>query len=139
MPYTGSMAGTFAQRHARATDAALEAGAQELINGLKDMKPLGLAKGYTSGDYVTGDLLASIQATDPYTQAGTRHISVYTDLMYAVYWEYGHYNVFVAGGSTTIGGNDAAYVREERWYPTLIRKDADILAAYARVYKRFME
>jgi hypothetical protein len=31
------------------------------------------------------------------------------------------------------------YEREERWYPTLIRKDEDIAAAYARVYKRFME
>jgi hypothetical protein len=138
MSYTGSMAGTFAQRHTRAVDAALEAAANELINGLKDEKPLGLNKGYTSGDFVTGDLLNSIQATNPYTSAGTRHISVYTDLMYAVYWEYGHYNVFVAGGSTTIGGNDAAYVREERWYPTLIRKDEDIMAAYSRVYKRFM-
>jgi hypothetical protein len=128
MPYTGSMAGTFAQRHARATDAALEAGAQELINGLKDTKPLGLTQGYTSGDFVTGNLLNSIFATEPYTANGTRHISVYTDLLYALYWEMGHINAFTR-----------KYEREERWYPTLIRKDEDIFAAYARVYKRFMD
>jgi hypothetical protein len=128
MPYTGSMAGTFAQRHARATDAALEAGAQELINGLKDTKPLGLTQGYTSGAFVTGNLLNSIFATEPYTANGTRHISVYTDVPYALYWEMGHVNAFTR-----------KYEREERWYPTLIRKDEDIAAAYARVYKRFME
>jgi hypothetical protein len=140
MSYTGGMASTFAQRHTRATDAALEAGAQELINGLKDTKPLGLAKGYTTGDFVTGNLLASILATDPYTSAGTRHISVYTDLMYAVYWEYGHYNIFVGGAIGSNGGNfSAGLQREERWVPTMHRKSDDVAAAYARVYKRFME
>ena len=127
MSYTGSMAGTFAQRHARAIDAALEAGAQELINGLKDDKPLGLTQGYTSGDFVTGNLLNSIQATDPYTEKGTRHIRVYTDVLYALYWEMGHQNVFTR-----------KYERQERWGPTLQRKDEDIFAAYARVYQRFM-
>src|SRR4051812_13456471 len=128
MPYTGSLASTFATRHARATDAALVAGAQELINGLKDQKPLGLASGYTSGAFVTGETLNSIQATDPYTEAGTRHIRVYTDLLRALYWEYGHMNLFTR-----------RYERQERWAPTLARKDEDIFAAYARVYKRFME
>jgi hypothetical protein len=128
MTYTGGMASTFEQRHKRATDAALEAGAQELINGLKDTKPLGLTQGYTSGDFVTGETLNSIQSTDPYTQEGRRAISVYTDLKRALYWEYGHINAFTR-----------KYEREERWYPTLIRKDEDIFNAYARVYKRFME
>src|SRR5690348_15439393 len=94
MSYTGSMAGTFAARHARAVDAGLEAGAQELINGLKDDKPLARTQGSTSGDFVTGKLLNSIQATDPYTEKGTRHIRVYTDVLYALYWEMGHQNVF---------------------------------------------
>lgn len=128
MTYTGGLASTFTARHQRATDAALEAGAQELINGLKDEKPAGLTRGYTSGDFVTGNLLNSIQATDPYTEQGTRHIRVYTDLLYALYWEMGHINTFTR-----------KYERQERWAPTLVRKDADIFAAYARTYKRFME
>ena len=127
MSYTGSMAGTFATRHRKATDDALVASAQELINGLKDPKPLGLRGGYTSGRFVTGNLLGSIQATDPYTEAGTRHISVYTDLEYAKHWEDGHNNIF-----------SRRREQETRWKPTLRRKDEDILAVYARVYRRSM-
>jgi hypothetical protein len=127
MSYTGSMAGTFATRHRKATDDALVASAQELINGLKDPKPLGLRGGYTSGRFVTGNLLGSIQATDPYTEAGTRHISVYTDLEYAKHWEEGHQNIF-----------SRRREQEERWKPTLRRKEEDILAVYARVYRRSM-
>ena len=127
MSYTGSMAGTFATRHRKATDDALTAAAQELINGLKDPKPLGLRGGYTSGRFVTGNLLGSIQATDPYTEAGTRHISVYTDLEYAKHWEEGHQNIF-----------SRRREQEERWRPTLQRKEEDILAVYSRVYRRSM-
>lgn len=127
MGYTGGFAPTFAQRHARATDAALEAGAQELINGLKDPKPLGLRGGYTSGKFVTGNLLNSIFATEPYTQAGTRHISVYTDVNYARFWEEGHENRFTRRRE-----------QQERWAPTLRRKDEDIFVAFARTYQRFM-
>jgi hypothetical protein len=127
MSYTGSMAGTFTTRHRKATDDALVASAQELINGLKDPKPLGLRGGYTSGAFVTGNLLGSIAATDPYTDKGTRHISVYTDLEYARFWEEGHQNVF-----------SRRREQEERWRPTLQRKEEDILLVYARVYKRSM-
>jgi hypothetical protein len=127
MPYTGGMAPTFAQRHRKATDAALVAGAQELINGLKDPKPLGLRGGYTSGAFVTGNLLNSIQATDPYTHEGVRAISVYTDVDYALFWEEGHENRFTRRRE-----------QEERWKPTLRRKDEDILIVYSRVYKRAM-
>jgi hypothetical protein len=127
MPYTGSMAGTFQQRHRTATDAALTAAAQELINGLKDPKPLGLRGGYTSGRFVTGNLLGSIAATEPYTDKGTRHISVYTDLEYAKHWEEGHNNIF-----------SRRREQEERWRPTLQRKEEDILAVYSRVYRRSM-
>jgi hypothetical protein len=129
MSYTGSMAGTFATRHRKATDDALVASAQELINGLKDPKPLGLRGGYTSGAFVTGNLLGSIQATDPYTDKGVRAILVFTDLAYAEYWdrERGHYNIF-----------SRRQEQESRWKPTLRRKDEDILAVYARVYRRSM-
>lgn len=127
MGYTGGFAPTFTQRHARAVDAALEAGAQELINGLKDPKPLGLRGGYTSGAFVTGNLLNAIFATDPYTQAGTRHISVYTDVDYARFWEEGHENRFTRRRE-----------QQERWAPTLRRKDEDIFMAFARTYQRFM-
>ena len=127
MSYTGSMAGVFAARGRKATDDALRAAAQELINGLKDPKPLGLRGGYTSGAFVTGNLLNSIQATDPYTDRGTRAISVYTDVNYALFWEEGHDNRFTRRRE-----------QEERWKPTLRRKEEDILLVYSRVYRRSM-
>jgi hypothetical protein len=127
VPYTGGFVPTFSQRHQRATDDALRAGAQELINGLKDSKPFGLRGGYTSGAWVTGNVLNSIFATEPYTQAGTRHISVYTDVDYARLWEDGHNNRFTR-----------RFEQQQRWAPTLRRKDEDILLVYARVYKRMM-
>ena len=127
MGYTGSMAGTFRQRHERATAAALQAAAQVVVNGLKDAKPQGLAGGYTSGDFVTGNLINSIDTTAVQTDSGGAHIMVYTDVMYAVYWEYGHFNIFLR-----------RFIREERWRPTLDRKSDEAFRAYARVYDRFM-
>lgn len=127
MSYTGSMAGAFRQRHERATQAALQAGAQVVVNGLKDEKPLGLVGGYTSGAFVTGNLLGSIMMTEPQQDGGAWVIFVYTDVMYAVYWEYGHYNIFTR-----------RYERQERWLPTLVRTREDVIKAYQRVYVRFM-
>jgi len=129
MPYTGSMAGAFKARHGPAVDAALKAAAQELINGLKDEKPEGLRGGYTSGDFVTGKSLGEIFATDPFSgPSGTRFILVSTDSPFALYWEFGHVNMFTR-----------KYEREERWGPTLSRKYDDCMDAYARVYSRFMK
>lgn len=127
MSYTGSMAGAFRSRHERARVAALEAAANVVVNGLKDDKPLGLTQGYTSGDFVTGNLLNSIFTTDPKQDGGGWHVLVYTDLMYSVYWEYGHFNVFTR-----------KYERQERWLPTLIRTQDEQVKAFQRVYQRFM-
>lgn len=127
MPYSGSMAGAFRQRHERAVRAALQAGAQVLINGLKEQKPAGLAGGYTSGAFVTGEGLASIFMADPQQDGGVWVIFVATDDVKQVYWEYGHFNLFTR-----------KYEREERWHPTANRKAGEVHTAYARVYDRFM-
>ena len=127
MTYTGGLVPTFKVRANNARNNALAAAAQELINGLKDPKPLGLRGGYTSGKFVTGNLLNSIQATDPYFESGAWHISVYTDVDYAAFWEEGHENRFTRRRE-----------QEERWKPTLRRKEEDIVRVYARVYSRIM-
>lgn len=127
MPYTGSMAGAFRSRGERASVMALRAAAQVIVNGLKDPKPDGLRGGYTSGAFVTGNVLNSIFVTDPERDGNVWVIFVATDVMYAVYWEYGHYNIFLR-----------KFVREQRWLPTLNRKANDALTAYQRVYAREM-
>ena len=127
MSYTGSMAGVFKSRHEAATKAALEAAANVVVNGLKDDKPLGLNQGYTTGAFVTGNNVNSIQTTEPKQDGAGWHVLVFTDLMYDVYWEYGHYNIFTR-----------KYERQERWLPTLIRTQDEQVKAYQRVYVRFM-
>jgi hypothetical protein len=127
MPYTGSMAGAFRSRHERATAAALQGGAQVVVNGLKEPKPNGLRGGYTSGAFVTGNVLNSVFVTPVRQDGAGWHVFVATDVMYAVYWEYGHYNIFLR-----------RFVREERWRPTLDRTSDGVIAAYQRVYARFM-
>jgi hypothetical protein len=127
MPYTGSMAGAFRSRGERATSMALQAAAQVMVNGLKDPKPEGLRGGYTSGAFVTGNVLNSIFVAGPFRDADGQAIYVATDVMYAVYWEFGHYNIFLR-----------RYIREPRWGTTLQRKAGDAIAAYRRVYAREM-
>jgi hypothetical protein len=121
------MAGTFRARHERAVDAALRAAAQVVVNGLKDEKPEGLRGGYTSGDFVTGNILNSITISDTARDRQGTFVLVGTNVMYAVYWEFGHINVFTR-----------KYERQERWGPTLARTSDEATAAYRRVYARFM-
>ena len=127
MSYTGSVAGAFRSRHERATVMALRAAAQVVVNGLKEPKPNGLRGGYTSGDFVTGETLNSIFVTEPQRDGDGMSVLVATDLMRAVYWEYGHYNIFLR-----------RFVREERWRPTLDRKADDVFRVFQRAYASAM-
>jgi len=127
MPYVGGLAIAFQGRNGGATEAALKAAAQVVVNGLKDEKPLGVRGGFTSGAFVTGNLLGSIDMTDVVRTPEGPAIAVYTDAEYAVYWEYGHFNIF-----------SRKYEREERWEPTLRRVADEANAAFARTYRRFM-
>ena len=127
MSYTGGLALTFRQRRDRATEGALRAAAQVMVNGLKDPKPDGLRGGYTSGAFVTGNVLNSVFVTDVQRDLGGWSIAVATDVMYAVFWEFGHVNIFTR-----------RYEREERWRPTMLRKADEAMDAYQRVYARVM-
>jgi hypothetical protein len=125
MGYTGGLGAYFRTHRQRATDAALRASAQVIVNGLKEKSTSGgLAEGYTSGAFVTGTLLNSIFISEPFTDAGGKRFRLIgTNLAYAVYWEVGHYNIFTR-----------RYEREERWRPTLLRKYDEAVAAYHRAY-----
>jgi hypothetical protein len=125
MSYTGGMAQMFERRHGRAVDDALRAGAEEYIEGLKEQKPAGLKGGYTSGAFSDDRQIDSLYVGDPFTNKGARAVFVFTDAKWAPAWEYGHINLFTG-----------KYERQERWGPTLIRKQEDIFAAEARAYRR---
>lgn len=105
----------------RARSAGLIAAATVLINAVKR----GLTGGYTSGDFVTGHVLNSVTRTEP--DLGDGSIQVGTNVMYALYWELGHVNMYTR-----------RFERVEIWYPALRDTAEAQRQAYARAHARVM-
>ncbi len=107
----------------KATEAGLLAAAAVVENEVKT----GLRGGYTSGNFVTGHVLASVTHSEPSLGPSGAFILVGTDVMYALFWELGHMNLFTR-----------KFERKEVWMPALLSTRAEQLAAFQRVYQRFM-
>ena len=122
MAYQSNLAAVQAQMH-RARDAGLIAAAQVVVNAVKE----DLAGGYTSGAFVTGNVLNSVTRTDPTDENGVRVIRVGSDVDYALFWEIGHRNLFTR-----------RFERNEVWVPALLRTAQQQADAFARVFARFM-
>lgn len=107
----------------RAIDGALIAAATVVENDVKRR----LIGGYTSGAFVTGNVLNSVTRTEPQRDAQGPFILVGTDVLYALFWEIGHHNLFTR-----------KYERKEVWMPALLDTKARQLAAAQRVFTRIM-
>jgi len=107
-----------ALRRARAD--ALIAATQVHINGFKRA----LAGGYTSGDFVSGNTLNHVTRTDPQDIGDEMRIAVGTNLMYNLYWELGHINLFLR-----------RFVRVEIWLPTFLQNATRAARVYAAYLK----
>jgi hypothetical protein len=109
----------------QATKLGLRAGAYVLRNAV--MREL--AGGFTSGLFVTGNLLNSVTLSDVYP-IGTSAFGIRcgTNVLYALYWELGHYNIFLR-----------AFVRVEKWRPALMDSREDIRKAYSRTWQANMK
>ena len=110
-------------RMQQATDAGLLAAAAVVENKVKE----GLRGGYTSGAFVTGHVMASVNHSEPELGPNGAFILVGTDVMYALYWELGHMNLFTR-----------KFERKEVWMPALLSSRAEQLSAFQRTYQRFM-
>lgn len=77
-----------------------------------------LQRGYTSGKFTTGNVAASVQMGLPELVDGHWVMTVGTSLMYALYWEMGHMNVFTH-----------KYEREQYWAETVGLNAAKMNAA----------
>lgn len=108
----------------RARIAGLIAAATVLINAVKR----GLTGGYTSGDFVTGNVRSSVTRSEPSVDGAVGSIEVGTNVMYALYWELGHINLFTRN-----------FERKEVWVPALFGSRQQIEAAYARAFRAVME
>jgi hypothetical protein len=111
-------------RMRRARAAGLIAAATVLINAVKR----GLTGGYTSGNFVTGHVRASVTRSEPEIGPTDGHIEVGTDVMYALFWELGHINLFTR-----------KFERVEVWMPALLSTREQIQAAYARAFRTTFE
>jgi hypothetical protein len=104
----------------RGRAAGLLAAAAVVENRVKQQ----LAGGYTSGRFVTGHVLASVNHSEPEVAGPTGYILVGTDVMYALFWEVGHNNLFTR-----------KHERVEVWVPALFSTRAEQLAAYQRAFR----
>ena len=95
----------------KALDAAvrdgLTAGAYHYANEVKKE----LRGGYTSGDFVTGKSVSSVTVVPAERHADGWEAKVGTDLLYNLFWELGHINLFTG-----------KYERVEVWRPVLVRE-----------------
>lgn len=112
------------ERLRRARMAGLIAAATVLINAVKR----GLTGGYKSGDFVTGNVRSSVTRTEPIVDGEGGSIAVGTNVMYALYWEIGHVNLFTR-----------RFERKEVWMPALTSTAEEIRAAYARAFAAAMQ
>lgn len=104
----------------------LKAAAYPFYNEIKRS----LRHGYHSslgnwGDFVTGNNVNHVTTSQPRFVAGGAEIRVGTDLMYALYWELGHHNIFTRH-----------FERDEKWAPAYAATRAQAFEAYARVFGR---
>lgn len=109
------------RRYLRAIDGGLIAQAEVYRNAVKRE----LTGGYTSGDFVTGNVLNSVTRTEPRYDGRGHAITVGTNVLYALFWELGHYNLFTR-----------RFERVEIWRPKMAETAQAQRAAFARVFNR---
>lgn len=114
----------FLRAHEAAEIAGLQAAGQVIVNHVKR----GLRGGYTSGEFVTGNVINSVRMTEPERdRQGRWVIRIGSELLYAVFWELGHHNIFTR-----------RYERVPVWVPAMVNYREEARAAYVRVYHRVM-
>lgn len=123
MSYESNLPQTL-ERIRRARMAGLVAMATVLVNAVKRA----LTGGYTSGAFVTGNVRSSVTHSEPDISGPVGYIDVGTNVIYALYWELGHFNLFTR-----------RFERQERWMPALLSSREAMQIAYARAFRAAME
>jgi hypothetical protein len=102
-----------------AAPKGLLAGAYVVANQVKR----NLRGGYTSGDFVTGASVNHVTIGQVFQEGTGWVIKVGTDLLYNLFWELGHHNIFTR-----------KFERVEKWRPALVDSRFEAMQAYTRVY-----
>lgn len=110
-------------RLVEATRAGLLAAAYVVYNEVKSR----LRGGYTSGAFVTGNVLNSVTIAPPILEGNAMVVRIGTNVDYALFWEVGHFNLFTR-----------RFERVEIWVPafldTIEQQRQAFLVAFARVW-----
>jgi hypothetical protein len=99
---------------------ALRSGAMVLKNAVKR----GLRGGYTSGDFTTGHAMRSITIGVPQFDDNGGSIQVGTPLLYPLFWEIGHHNIFTR-----------RFERVQVWEPAFKDSRLEVLEVYSRMLR----
>ncbi len=114
----------FASRFRQAIDNGLVAAAYVYRNSVVEK----LTQGYTSGAFVTPHVALTVGVSAAMDLDGSRVVLVGTDVMYALYWEAGHMNIFTR-----------RYERVEHWRLSLLETGPAQFAAFGRQFARAFE
>ena len=109
----------FARKHQEAQKAGLRAAAYVVYNAVKR----GLRGGYTSGDFVTGNVINSVTISPVFETLGTFAIRIGTNVPYALYWEVGFHSAW-----------SRKYERVEIWRPAMMDTRDEQVDAFRRAY-----
>lgn len=117
------------QNNRKQVEAAIK---QATIDGLNDAAQIyynnmkkALRGGFTSGDFVTGNLINSVTRTPVESDGTNARVRVGTNILYALFWEVGHHNIYTRRRE-----------REERWRPTLMSSLREMQRAIRNAFKR---
>lgn len=89
----------------------------------------GLRGGYTSGNFVTGLNTASVSISPYVAGSGdSKYIMVGTNVLYALFWEIGHHNIFTR-----------RFERVEVWRPAIEESADRMIQAYMSAFQRTMK
>lgn len=109
----------FKRKHVKASENGLIAAAQVVVNAVKR----GLRGGYTSGNFTHGIVLNSVTKGQVEESEDGWLIRIGSNVMYALFWELGHHNIFTR-----------RYERVEIWAPAAAQNSAEAASAFGRVY-----
>ncbi len=112
--------GAFIGATERAISSGLIAAAEVYEGAMREE----LQKGYTSGDFVTGQAANSVSRSSPEVTPDGIEIAIGSNLDYVLYWEVGHQNLFTG-----------KHEREERWVPKMVEMRDQLTAIVAAEIK----
>jgi hypothetical protein len=122
--WTSSL-GEFTRKLEEAQKKGLVAAAQVYVNEVKR----GLRGGYTSGAFVTGESINRVTRGEPEQEAGGEwYIRVGTTLLFNLFWELGHHNIFTRH-----------FEQKQVWGPVFEETQDAQREAYVKVMRRVLD